>query len=591
MVSYPGLQTAPERSSPQASSPSAPPATSRAALLWRTVLSRPRDLAAAAVLYSTHQLGEALVPVIIGATISQAIGPTGTPLSIALWLGVLAADFVFLSFSYRFGARASMRSKQHAAHQARLSLAGRIVLGSAHRGACGDGFQPGDLLTRASSDANRVGAFAGVVASTIAAVVALIAASVFLFGYSPVLAAVILLGTLALLAVQRLATRLLGRRSAVEQDRQAQATGFAEDIVRGLRVLRGIGAQRAAVARYRGLSQEASTAALSAASAGALPTSLHALFTGLYLSVVAGLGGMLALEGQLSLGALISALGLAQFLAGPLGVLSAAHAAQARALASAARIQEILTLAPGTSGRDTPGLPGTPAGPGVLDLRGLHPVGGPLLDVRLEPGSFTGVVCGSAITATSLTGLLAREEEAGDGAVLLDGVDVRDREPGAGGHGLLVALHEAALLPGTIGENLGALTLDPQAIRRASRAAAVDQLLDVVPQGAASPVGDRGERLSGGQRQRLVLARALAAESPALVLHDPTTAVDPVTEDGIAERVRWLRAGHTTMVVTTSPAWLSRCEHVLFLHDGALREGTHGDLLASDAAYREAVAR
>ena len=120
-------------------------------LLWAALRTRRRDLVAASVLYSTHRLGESMVPVIIGATISQAVDH-GTWASIGLWLAVLAADFAFLSMSYRFGARASMRAKQHTGHHVRMWLADRAVAPAG-----GVSYPPGDLLSRASSDATRVG--------------------------------------------------------------------------------------------------------------------------------------------------------------------------------------------------------------------------------------------------------------------------------------------------------------------------------------------------------------------------------------------------------------------------------------------------
>ncbi|MGW2117321.1 ABC transporter ATP-binding protein, partial [Streptomyces zhihengii] len=92
------------------------------------------------------------------------------------------------------------------------------------------------------------------------------------------------------------------------------------------------------------------------------------------------------------------------------------------------------------------------------------------------------------------------------------------------------------------------------------------------------------------QRQRVALARALAADPPVLVLHDPTTAVDAVTEARIASRLRELRRGRTTLLVTTSPALLAVTDRVVVLDGGTVTaEGGHRDLVAADAGYRAAV--
>ena len=120
-------------------------------------------------------------------------------------------------------------------------------------------------------------------------------------------------------------------------------------------------------------------------------------------------------------------------------------------------------------------------------------------------------------------------------------------------------------------------------------------LTDVVAlhrEGLDHAVRDRGANLSGGQRQRLSLARALAADTDILVLHDPTTAVDAVTEQLIARNLAELRRGRTTVVLTSSPALLDAADRVLVLDDGVITaEDTHRNLLSTDENYRLAVAR
>jgi putative ABC transport system ATP-binding protein len=93
--------------------------------------------------------------------------------------------------------------------------------------------------------------------------------------------------------------------------------------------------------------------------------------------------------------------------------------------------------------------------------------------------------------------------------------------------------------------------------------------------------------LSGGQRQRVALARALAADPAVLVVHDPTTAVDSVTEARIAQEIRAVRRGRTTIVLTTSPALLAETDRVVLLHNGVVvAEGTHADLLSNEIYHR-----
>jgi len=155
---------------------------------------------------------------------------------------------------------------------------------------------------------------------------------------------------------------------------------------------------------------------------------------------------------------------------------------------------------------------------------------------------------------------------------------------------VLVARHDAALFEGTLADNL--LTeaeRDEASLLPALVASAADEVRDTMPDGLGTEIGERGRTLSGGQRQRVALARALAAEPTVLVLHDPTTAIDAATEDRIAAGLDRHRAGSSTLLVTSSPALLARCDRVLLIRDGVIMaEGSHARLV-DNPAYRAAV--
>ncbi|MEW1647891.1 ABC transporter ATP-binding protein [Streptomyces sp. NPDC091219] len=526
------------------------------ALLWRSLLARRRDLTLASALLTTHQLGEALVPVIVGTTVGTVV-QHGTPGRLALQLALLAADFLALSMSYRFGARATARARQHTEHRLRMALTARVL-----RPDGGVALPPGDLLSRASADTNRVGAFAGTVASTVAATVVLLGSVLLLLRISVGLAALVVVGTACLLAAQNGLSRTLRRAGGTEQAHQARATELAENLVRGLRVLKGIGAERAVAADYVQVSQDAVRAARRAARAEATLLAAGALATGLYLTATVALGGRLALDGRLSLGQLIAALGLAAFVIGPMRVVSTSRAAHARARASAARLHTVLT-GPAAVTEPTGVQPPPLEGPLAVEFREVELPGGIRSQWHAPAGKLTGLLCEDPAAADALVRLLARESDPAHGRIMVDGTDLTALPLDTLRATVLVSPHEAALLPGTVAENLAALTGDGRALAEAARASFADQVVAAAPHGGDTSVGDRGELLSGGQRQRVALGRALAARPPVLVLHEPTTAVDTVTEDTIAERVREARAGRTTLVVTNSPAWLGRCDQVV----------------------------
>jgi putative ABC transport system ATP-binding protein len=171
---------------------------------------------------------------------------------------------------------------------------------------------------------------------------------------------------------------------------------------------------------------------------------------------------------------------------------------------------------------------------------------------------------------------------------------------------MLVAEHDADLFEGTVLENVTAAVPTPAGVEdtaapaevmaaRAGVAAAMaasgtDEVARALPDGVDTAVTARGRSLSGGQRQRVALARALAADAPVLVVHEPATAVDAVTETRIAAGIRDVRRGRTTLLVTNSPALLAVTDRVVLLHGGRVTAtGVHERLVHERADYRTAV--
>ncbi|MFI5532906.1 ABC transporter transmembrane domain-containing protein [Kitasatospora sp. NPDC051853] len=556
-----------------------------------------RLLTGAALLGMGHQACEALVPVVMGAVIDRAVA-TGSAPALLRWLALLAVLFLLLSTCYRTGARLAERAGEQAAHRLRLSLTTRVL---DPYGGAEAGHLPGALAGIATGDAKRVGVVATVLPFGVAALAGLGVSAALLLRISVPLGLLVLLGTPPLLWLGHRISRPLERRSGVEQERAARAGGIAADLVTGLRVLKGIGAEAAAVARYRTVSQDSLAAALRAArSRAAHDGGLQAL-TGLFIVLIALVGTVLAMDGRISVGELVAAVGLAQFLLGPFQVLTWANGEFAQGRASAGRIAEVLAAPPAV-----PGRPGTPAatatartataGPapaqatatGGLRLRGVGFGALRGLDLEVAPGELLGVVTDDPAAAADLLRCLGREADPATGAVELDGTGLTALDPAELRRSVLVAHHDAVLFAGTLRENVLA-SPDGELTEAVLAASAADEVAAALPSGLDTEVSEGGRSLSGGQRQRVALARALAASPAVLVLHDPTTAVDSVTESRIAERLRELRRGRTTVLVTTSPALLSRADRVVLLTDGTVTADSTHHALTADPAYRTLV--
>ncbi|MET7569297.1 ABC transporter ATP-binding protein [Streptomyces sp. NPDC005492] len=557
-------------------------------VLTRSVKGQIRRVALGSALGCVHQLGEALVPVLIGVVIDQAVAGRNTG-RLVLWLVVLAVMYVTLSWSFRLGAKAGERGAEEAAHTIRLAIVGRVLDA---RGGAEEGRLPGELANVATEDAKRVGAVNMALMSGIWAVSGVAVSAVALLLISVTLGLIVLLGTPVLLWLGHLLSKPLERRSEAEQDRAAHASGVAADLVAGLRVLKGLGAQQAAVERYRRTSRVSLAATLRSARAESWQTGLVLALTGGFIALIALVGGRLALNGSLTLGQLVSAVGLALFLLGPLETFAWVNAELAQGRASAARVAEVLATRPAVVGGDDP-----VAEPvrGELRLRGVRLDGLDGVDLDLRAGQLTGIAVTDPAGAEALLRCLGRETDPESGSVELDGVPLTRLDPAALRSAVLVAAHDAALFEGSLAENVtpedssrgGEADLLTE---RSMAAARADEVADSLPHGTATGVGEGGRSLSGGQRQRVLLARALRAEPSVLVVHDPTTAVDTVTESRIADGLRDLRRGRTTIVVTNSPSLLAVADHVVLLDAGRVgAEGTHADLVRTDATYRTAV--
>ncbi|MER0425249.1 ABC transporter ATP-binding protein [Streptomyces microflavus] len=557
--------------------------TSGRGVIRRAVKGQRRDVVVGSLLGAAHQTGEALVPVLIGLIVDRAVvRPDGGAL--AAWLVVLAVVYAMLSYGFRFGARAGERAAEQAAHQLRIDVVRRVL---APHGGAEAGRPPGALVNVATEDARRVGALNMALTLGIAAVVGVVAGAVLLLRASVPLGLLVLIGAPVLMALGHYLARPLEHRSEAEQERAAHASGVAADLVAGVRVLKGLRAERAAVARYRTTSQASREANVRAARAAALQTGLMLTLTGAFIALVALVGGRLVLSGSIGLGALVSAVGLALFLPGPISVLAWVGAELARARASAARIADVLA-APGetTGGTAEPATPAT----GELRLHGLGHAGLDGIDLTVRPGEHLGIVVTDTADAATLLHCLARRCDPDRGRIELDGTPVTELAPAALRSALLVAEHDAQLFDSSLLDNVTAAAPAGADPRPAMDAAAVDEVAATLSGGAAGRIGERGSSLSGGQRQRVALARALAADRSVLVVHDPTTAVDAATEARIATGIRRARTGRTTVLVTSSPALLAATDRVVLIDGGTITaEAPHEDLVRDHPVYRTAV--
>jgi putative ABC transport system ATP-binding protein len=540
-------------------------------------------------LITSWLLCEALVPVIIGVIIDRAVD-TGELGELAIWGGVLIALFVVLSYSYRFGSRLGVAALQLEMHELRVEVS-EHVLGP---GGARTGLLPGETLSLATSDAETIGEFLWHVGYTLAGLVGVVVSAIVLFRIDLVIGLVVLLGVPLVLVLIQVVTPLIARDTSDQQAGIARATGIATDLVKGLRPLKGVGAEDVATSRYRGHSATARDASIRTARSVGYMYGLTATLSGLFLALVAYLAGTRALDGDISIGELIAIVGLTQFLAEPIAGLGETSAQAARSFASARRLVEFLRTPPLATYGST--VLDDPRAELAVEAMTSGPLNG--LDVAPRTGELLGIVVDDTATSDTFVRLVRGEVLPEDraGSLTLGGHLVDDLTIDSLRSRVVVSQHHVDLFEGTLREAIDPdEVLDDAELAEVLAASAAGDVVDLHPDRLQQPITAGAMTFSGGQRQRIALARALATRAPILVLAEPTSAVDAMTEQRIADGIRALRHGEgsllSTIVLTASPAILASADRVLLVREGRIvAAGTHHDLVGRDD-YQDAVLR
>ncbi|MEU0630281.1 ABC transporter ATP-binding protein [Streptomyces sp. NPDC005989] len=535
------------------------------------------------VLMGLYQAGETAFPIALGLIVEHTMQDRSAA-ALGLSIGALAVIITTVSLSWRFGMRVLQKANTTEAHRWRVRVA-----------ACG--LQPvardidlksGEVLTIATEDADQTADIIEVVPLLISSLVAVVVAALALGLADIRLGLLVIVGTVAILSILAVMSKRIGAGTREQQARVARAGAKVADLITGLRPLHGFGGNHAAFGSYRKVSRDARHQAITVARVNGAYAGTALALNAVLAAAVSLTAGWLAFDGRITIGELVMAVGLAQFIIEPLKMFSEMPKYVMMARASAERMALVLTAQPVTA-------PGTrrPAAGGGLAVDGVRYGVLRGLEFEVAAGEFVAVAAYQPRAAADLASVLAVKvaPEAYGGAVRVGGQALADLSVEAVREHMLVNPYDGEIFAGTLRTNI-----DPSGTSRTiAEAVEASMLTDVVAlhrDGLDYAVRDRGANLSGGQRQRLSLARALAADSDVLVLHNPTTAVDAVTEQLIARNVAKLRRGRTTVVITSSPALLDAADRVLVLDDGVITaQDTHRRLLAGDENYCLAVAR
>ena len=530
-----------------------------------------------------------LIPFLVGRTVDEIRqgGADLWPLAIA----VAAAGLLRLAFSVSrrlvagkvsLGVEYDLRNRMYEhLHSLELSFF--------------DSQQTGQLMSRATVDLQSVRFFLGYgLIFILQSAITIVIASAVMIWVDPVLAAV----SLAPMPFVIWVAFRYGRRnrpaSQEVQQRIAELTAEAEENIGGVRVVKAFAQEERQLRRFRHTVRRVFDQSMVSTRLRAFYSPFIGFLPQLGLAALLFVGGRQAINGDLSIGDFVAFYGYVLMLTSPMRMLGIALGMAQRAVASGQRVFELLDREPRLV--SAPDAPPLPPGAGRVEMRdvafGYEDAGLVLSDIDLtvEAGRTVALVGPTGSGKTTLVMLIPRLYDVTRGAVLVDGVDVRSVDAASLRREVAVVSDDAFLFSASLRDNIAYAR--PEAsedeVAAAADRAGLGGLIDDLPDGLDTLVGERGLTLSGGQRQRVAIARALLAEPRILILDDATSSVDATTESRIKAALGEVMEGRTTFVIAHRLSTIALADEVVVLEDGRVAaRGTHTELLERSGLYRE----
>ena len=451
----------------------------------------------------------------------------------------------------------------------------------------------GDLMSRLTNDIDAINqAVAQNVTSLIASVVSMVGIVVAMFVLDRWLALASLLVVPIMLGFTRFVAVFTRRGFGELQKHLGALNGTMEETLAGQKVITAFQRNDAAVAAFRAENERVYRAGISANTYALLLMPLTSVLGNLFVIVLVGLGGWLALDGLVSVGIIATFVNYGQNFVQPLRQISNLYNTLQAALAGAERVFEILDT-PAESDDAPAGRAPTPVkGHVTFDHVSFSYVPGSKIieDMTLEaqPGQRIALVGPTGAGKTTIINLLTRFYEIDDGSIRIDGVDLRDMKKAELRRMLGLVLQETYLFGASVMENIryGRLEATDDEVRAAARMADAEGFILQLPNGYDTILSERAGNLSQGQRQLLAIARTVLADPAILVLDEATSSIDTRTEAHIQASLGRLMKGRTSFVIAHRLSTIRDADQLLVIDGGKIVErGTHDALLAARGVY------
>jgi ABC-type multidrug transport system fused ATPase/permease subunit len=381
------------------------------------------------------------------------------------------------------------------------------------------------------------------------------------------------------------------------QQRIAELTADTEENVSGVRVVKSFAREDRQLEGFRHTVARVFDQSMYSTRLQAFYTPFIGFVPNLGLAFVLFFGGRQVVHGSLTIGQFAAFYTYLLMLISPMRTLGYMLSSAQRATASGARIFQILDREPRIVA--PAGAPALPEGHGGVELRDVelrfegarHPaLEG--IDLVVEPGTTVALVGATGAGKTALVSLLPRLYDVTEGAVLIDGADVRDVDVTSLRHQIAIVNDDPFLFSATVHDNIAYARPDAtrDEVEEAARRAQAHDFIAALPDGYDTRVGERGLTVSGGQRQRIAIARALVANPRILILDDATSSVDASTEQEIKLALQEVMEGRTTFIIAHRLSTIALADEIVVLEQGRVAaRGPHAELVETSPLYREIV--
>jgi ATP-binding cassette subfamily B protein len=459
-----------------------------------------------------------------------------------------------------------------------------------------DAARTGEVVSRLTNDTEQIRQVIGFGFSMfLRNLLMMIGAAVLLVMTSPKLAALILAGVPLTLIPILVVGRRVRRLSRDSQDRVADVSAYVDEAIHEVRTVQAYVHEDSDRALFAEAAENACRTGVHRVHVKALLIATVMLIGFCAVGVILWIGGHDVMAGRLTAGQLSAFVFYAAIVASGAGTVSEIWGEIQRAAGATERLLELLEERPAVSVPHHPArLP--------LRIRGVvrfdavsfsyptRPAVRALERLQLEaaPGERIALVGPSGAGKSTVLSLLLRFYDPQQGRILIDGIDIAACDPREVRRHVALVPQDPVIFAASVADNVryGRADASLEEVRAACEAAHALQFIEALPEGFATPLGERGVRLSGGQRQRLSIARALLADREILLLDEATSSLDAESERQVSAALERLARGRTTLVIAHRLATVQRADRIIVLEGGRLHSvGTHAQLMGADSLY------